>query len=502
MSVQAKGMALVAEPSPAVVTLAPCGSAAAGRIDLLQTVPGLRWLLTRRWFQFAVILPNLVLFLLFLTAGTFGSPVGNRNIIIIFVWILWWFLLISVLVPFLSRAWCIVCPFPFFGEWLQRRALVDVRAVDPKKGKGGPGTIIGRNRYFGWNLRWPKSLTNIWLQNIGFLGLCTFSALFLTRPIVSVGILGALFVIGTVLHLLYRQRAFCNYVCPVSGFLSLYAMASTIEVRAKDADVCAKCKDKGCLAGGEGGWGCPWFMYPSKMDRNNYCGLCMECLKTCPYANMTVNLRPFCADTRLKGYDEAWKAFIMLTLALAYSVIYLGPWGFLKDWANIAEKADWTGFLIYTAGLWILALLAFPGLYYAAVWLGRRLAGADIASAKEVFLSFVYPLVPLGLLAWVAFSLPLLLVNGSYILMVVSDPFGWGWDLFGTAQIPWTPVIPDWTPYLQVPLLLVGLAYGLKTGYGHARRLFTARGQAVRAFAPVSVLLTVITVVFLELYLG
>lgn len=39
-----------------------------------------------------------------------------------------------------------------------------------------------------------------------------------------------------------------------------------------------------------------------------------------------------------------------------------------------------------------------------------------------------------GLLAWIAFSVPLIFVNGSYIISVISDPFGWGWNLFGTAD--------------------------------------------------------------------
>jgi 4Fe-4S binding protein len=474
------------------------------RIDLFARFPRIKWLAQRRWFQFAVILPNLFLFLVFLAAGTYGSPVGNRNIIIVFVWILWWFLLISAMVPFASRIWCTVCPFPFFGEWAQRRALIDVRAVDVKARKGGPGVVIGRNRYFGKNLKWPKALSNIWMQNIGFLGLCTFSAMFLTRPIVSVGVLGSLFVLATVLHLVYRQRTFCSYICPVSGFLSLFSMTSVVEVRARDKNVCAKCKDKGCLAGSEKGWGCPWLLYPSKLERNNYCGLCMECTKACPYDNMTVNLRPFCSDDRLKGYDEAWKAFIMLSLALAYSVIYLGPWARLKDWANVAEKKDWVGFAIYAGILWSGALILLPAVYYGAVRLGSALAGAAAPkpAAKELFLTFAYSLVPLGLLAWVAFSFPLIMINGSYILMVVSDPFGWGWNLFHTAGIAWTPVLPHWTPYLQVVLLLSGLYYALHVGHRHAVRLFGDPARAWKAFAPVSVVLSAIVLGFLVLYIG
>ncbi len=358
------------------------------RIDLLKVIPGLKWLVRQRWFTFAVVFPNLAFFYFFLIAGLWGSPVGNRNIIIIFVWIFWWFLLITLMVPFASRIWCAVCPFPFFGEWVQRMALIKARV-------GKPG--VGRNRMWGLNKKWPKALSNIWLQNIGFLALCTFSALLLTRPIVSVFVLGGLIVISTIVHLIFRLRAFCNYICPVSGFLSLYSMTSMVEVRSKDAGVCSKCKQKGCLTGNENGWGCPWMQFPSKMDRNNYCGLCMECIKTCPHDNMTVNARPFCSDTRIKGYDEAWKAFIMLALAMLYSISFLGPWGTVKDWANIAETRNWAGFAIYVAILWSAALIAIPALWAGASWLGRLLSGSNKVSTKELFLRYSYLLVPLGL---------------------------------------------------------------------------------------------------------
>ncbi|MCQ9206259.1 MAG: 4Fe-4S binding protein, partial [Omnitrophica bacterium] len=114
------------------------------QIDLFKKIPLLKKLVKLRSFQFLVIFPNLVLFYFFLLAGVFGSPVGNRNIIIVFVWILWWFALITFMVPFASRIWCAVCPFPFFGEWFQRRRLIGVAV-------GKPG--VGRNRMWGLNKR-------------------------------------------------------------------------------------------------------------------------------------------------------------------------------------------------------------------------------------------------------------------------------------------------------------------------------------------------------------
>ena len=464
------------------------------RVNLFEKFPRLKRLVKMRSFQFLLVFPNLVFFYLFLFAGVFGTPVGNRNIIIVFVWILWWFVLIAVMVPFGSRLWCAMCPLPFFGDWVQRRSLVQVRT-----GKS-PGTA---NRFFGLHRRWPKSLSNIWLQNIGFLLLATFSALLVTRPIVSVIVLGGMIVVAAIMALIFRLRTFCNYVCPISGFLSLYAMTSTVELRSVDKDECLKCKSKACIRGSEKGWACPWNVYMGKLDRNNYCGLCMECVKSCPNDNISLFLRPFASrDIAIRGYDEVWKASIMLVLALSYSVVLLGPWGTMKDWANISEVGDWSGFAVYGLGQALLALVLFPAAYYLTIRLGRWYAGAQHIPVKELFLKYAYMLVPLGLFAWIAFSVPLLMVNGSYIIAVLSDPLGWGMDLFGTAEFPWKPLWPEWVPYVQVPILLAGLYFAVRGGILAGRGLFSDPVQLRRSLAPPVILMAAATAVFLKLFIG
>ena len=470
------------------------------RLDVLAKLPFLRTVLSHRSFQYAAMLPNLFIFMVLLAAGLIGSPVGNRNISIVFVWIFWWFLLIALMVPFFSRVWCLMCPFPLFGDWLQRLRLIVVRSTKTKTGRVN-------NLYWGLGKSWPKSLTNIWLQNIGFLGLCTFSALLVTRPAFSAWVFIILIALATALAAVYKLRVFCNYVCPVSGFLSLYSMASMTEIRARDQNVCLKCTTKGCRTGSEDGWGCPWFIYMGKLERNNYCGMCMECLKSCPNENITVNLRPFASDIGIKGYDEAYKGFIMLTLAMAYSVILLGPYGTIKDWANVTEVGDLTGFAIYALILWSTALVIVPALFGGCVWLARKAAGRakdeeQPADFKAVFLGYSYTMVPLGLMAWIAFSFPLLFVNGSYIVSVASDPFGWGWDLFGTAHVPWTPLIPEYLVYIQMPLLAIGLVYALRRALQIGHGLFGDNRRARRALWPIGGFCTVATCGFLMFFVG
>ncbi len=458
------------------------------RLDLIRAVPGLGGFLRRRWFQFFFTLPGLAFFLLFMIAGFWGSPIGNRNIIITFVWIFWWFLLIAFLLPFGGRIWCMACPFPFFGEWLQRKRLIGTREEAPSMWKGFK--------------KWPGRFSNIWVQNVSFLVLCTFCAILVTRPVVTAAVLLGLVIIATALAAVYRHRSFCNYLCPVSGFLNLYSMTAMVEVRSRDRAVCSNCGSKHCMAGSEKGWGCPWAQNPGRLARNNYCGMCMECIKTCPNDNITLNARPFCSDIDIKGADEAWKAFIMISVALVYSVTLLGPWGTVRAWANVSEIGDWKGFLIYTAIIWSAALVFLPGLWAAACGLGKHLAGSDQVSVKLVFIRYAYLLVPLGLMAWVAFSIPLIMINGSHILVTLSDPLGWGWNLFGSANLVWAPLFPESTVYIQIPLLLFGLSVSLKRGYAVAFSVYQDRKGAVMSLIPPGFVCTAMVMTFITLFAG
>ena len=62
-----------------------------------------------------------------LLTGLAGTPAGNHNFGIIYVWLVWWALLKLVLIPFLGRFWCSICPIPAPGDWIQRRSMLTPR---------------------------------------------------------------------------------------------------------------------------------------------------------------------------------------------------------------------------------------------------------------------------------------------------------------------------------------------------------------------------------------
>ena len=153
--------------------------------------------------------------------------------------------------------------------------------------------------------------------------------------------------------------------------------------------------------------------------------------------------------------------------------------------------------LIYSLAIIFACLIALPAIHFVAVWAGRILAEEERIPLKKLFVGYAYTLVPLGLLAWIAFRFPLIMMNGSYIVQVISDPFGWGWDLFGTASVPWTPIYPEVIPYLQTFILMIGLVYSILKGYAVARSLYQERQTALWSFAPATIYLCALTTAFL-----
>ena len=252
-----------------------------------------------------------------------------------------------------------ICPLPAPAEWLSRRTLTGVRYV--KK----PFKAL-HHRFVGLQRDWPKMLDNIWLQNVLFLTLISFGMILITRPVATAFLFLAILAATLVLALIYRRRVFCRYLCPVGGFLGTYSMASMTELRVIDPALCRQHRQKCCYTGGPGGWACPWKQYPGRMKRNNYCGLCTECIKSCPKDNLGFFVRPFGSDRRLKGYDEMFNVVIMLVVAIVFSLTMGGPWTVIKDAANITESRQIGAFVLFVAAVWTLALGVFPGVFLLA----------------------------------------------------------------------------------------------------------------------------------------
>lgn len=420
--------------------------------DILEKSGLIRKFFLSRWPQLILVLLSLVLIYVVIMTTLFGTKVSGRNLGVLLMWAVWLFLLVAVLTPLFGRAWCTICPLPFFGDWFQRRSL-----FSPERGK----TKGYNNKFYGLFLKWPEKLKNSWVRLFIFLVLSTFSTTLVAKPWVSGIAIIILLIVPTLMSFVWELRSFCRYVCPISVFVAPFSEMSVVTLKNKSQAVCDNCKPHFCQNGSATGWACPYGINVGKMEVSTDCGLCLECLRSCSFKNVSLFRRPFGSESIVRNLSEAWLTIAIFTMSVVYSILYLGVWTDIRDYVNILDKQNWDLFGIYSVLIWFLVLIVVPGLLYSLAYLGLKLSKVAI-TVREIFLSYTGVLLPLGLMLWVSFVIPMFFVNVTFIAQSASDPFGWGWDFFGTANIPWHQFLPQYIPWFQAILILIGLSISLR----------------------------------------
>jgi hypothetical protein len=189
----------------------------------------------------------------------------------------------------------------------------------------------------------------------------------------------------------------------------------------------------------------------------------------------------------------------LFVLAVVYCVVHLGPWPEVRDVVNLIDKVDVRKFSLYAGVLWATALGAGPGLVYLVGTVGHFWAGRKVSIGAATRMA-ASGLIPLGLSVWMAFAWQMLCVNGTFVLQVLSDPLGWGWNLFGTANVPWRQFWPLLIPFVQVFLVLLGLYYSLKGTAVQWVEATDCHRAALRGALPSWLLLSVLAIVLVKFF--
>ncbi len=484
-----------AMPRPAPTTMAPVPSATAIALPVLNipvftsdaatlraepshdrlNLLNVRWVsaaVRSRGFRFGVQLFMVVLFLLIIAAGLFGNQNPALNIAPLMTWTIWWGLL-PVLILFAGKAWCYACPWDAVAGWLEKLRFWT---------KTDDGLSM--------NYRWPRMIRNISIATILFVGLTWIELGFgvTMRPVITAYLaLGMLF-LAIVSALLFDKKSFCRYGCLVGRVSGLYALFGGTEVRARSAGVCHDCHTKECVKGSDSAYGCPTFLYPGKLETNTYCIQCMECIQACPHDNLAVNLRPWGVDLAIEGKprsDEAYLALLMLSITGFHGLTMTPAWQQLIDW--IRASVDFGRVLGFSCGM-ALIMLAPIAIYACLIAVSKKLGQSHALTPltyRDYFIRYAYALLPIALFYHIAHNLEHLLMEGPKVLAMISDPFGWNWNLFGTAGWNVPPLISLSNLWLvQVLLVLIGHVYSLWVAQKTSLRLFGNSRSALRSQLP------------------
>jgi len=458
-----------------------------GYKNLLKESGILKKIVVSRYSQAVFTLITMVMIYIVILTSVFGTKVSGRNLGVLLMWAIWLFALVALITPLFGRFWCTICPLPFFGDLIQRRSF-----FNPVIGK----TKKFNNKFSGLFLNWPEWLKNDWLRLLVFLLLATFSTTLVATPFISGITVLMLMVVPTLMSGIWELRAFCRYVCPVSVFVGPFSRMSTLSLRNKSQEVCDQCKPRYCENGNTNGWACPYGLNVGKIKENSDCGLCLECLRSCTYNNVSLYRRPLASESGSRNLSEAWMTMATFTISIIYSILYLGPWPVVRDFVNILDKHNWGLFGIYSLIMWTSVLILVPGIVYILSVLGLKYAKTEITQ-RRLFLEYAGALLPFGMFNWIAFVIPMLFVNITFIIQSVSDPFGWGWDFFGTANTPWHQFLPQFIPWFQTVAVLTGLYLSLRNIKKSALFREMSPNQIFRICLPICAFLTIVAVAML-----
>ena len=336
--------------------------------------PRVARLVRNRKFQFLLIIPNQIVFWTVIFVGILGTAVPGLNFGAAITWYVW-FCLVFVMMVVVGRAWCAMCPFGGFAEWIQRRTLWQRTQRALGLGRKFPAPLAR----LGFILPVVSFLVLTWIEeffNIAGPGTASDTSWMV------VGIVSS----ALIFFLVFERRTFCRYVCPLSTLIgTVGAMGSVAGFRTKDREVCLSCRTKDCMRGGEEGYGCPWYTWPGSADSNLSCGLCSECYKSCPEGNVGLFLqRPLTsviAPTRRRA-DVAWGVALLWGLVVYQQFNATNVFASMDNWLNsnlafphYPDPVDYLGVIV------VVALATAGVAWLVSRALGRRdLVGTGAAA--------------------------------------------------------------------------------------------------------------------------
>ncbi len=100
------------------------------------------------------------------------------------------------------------------------------------------------------------------------------------KPAATAWIIVGYFLAALVIDGFFRGASFCKYVCPIGQFHFVQSLASPLEIKIRQPDVCASCRTFDCIKGNEDQRGCELKLFQPRKSGNMDCTFCLGLRKS------------------------------------------------------------------------------------------------------------------------------------------------------------------------------------------------------------------------------
>lgn len=413
---------------------------------------------------------SVFLFLLVIDTGLFGSTRPVDNLAPTFVWVIWWVGLVFFTSLF-GNLWALVNPWKILFSWVE--SLYQMFRPEEELG-------LGCQYPEKWEI-WPAVVLFFvfaWVET-SFLESANPRSLAWLIILYSIVTLAGMFVFGKD-QWLKRGEVFSV----VFGYLSRFSIT---EVRVNDTQDCDECSSGG--------------------DCRNEDGACIDCYECFEFSqDREFNLRP--PAVGLNNLGNITPSVVALVLLLLSTVTFDG-FSATREWLYVQSffitqfptlMSEFVNGVTIANTLGLIAVpLAFAALYWSFTKWMHRTVGHHPPPAPVIMGAFVFTLIPIALAYNFAHYLSYLLIQGQQIIALVSDPFGYGWDLFGTADyiINIQIITPQFVWFFAVGAIVVGHIVAVYLAHVRAMRVYPDHSLAMKSQIPMLGLMVLYTVVSL-----
>jgi ferredoxin len=445
--------------------------------DLLS-VPLLGKALKSRYGRLLLQIPLTLIAFALIYDGFTGPQIAPQNLATVAPWVHYRGLVVLALL-LVGNLFCMGCPFTL------------------------PRTLAQRLSISG--IRFPKALRNKWLA-IGSLIFIFFLYEWLdlwASPLLTAWLIIGYFLASFVLEAVFKESAFCKYVCPLGSFNFVYSTTAPTQIAIKDHSKCENCQGKECVNGSfsvqpivridkipfidadgvlhykdvqvehntKGVLGCGTELFAPQITSNLDCVYCLDCVRACPHDNIGLMTRGFGRELlKPDAWPRRWDISLFV-ISLAFLAV-VNAFGMVPPIYALLEWFASLGFsneIFPLALIFLLGGLVLPTISALfAAWLTRLLTNNKKLSLRDIVAAFAPAFVPIGLGIWIAHYGFHFLIAPLSIIPVVQEFFGMQgqWDAF-SGQVPLEMI-----GLFQVLMLLGGFLWSMVIVQTVASRLY------------------------------